>query len=46
VAVHRALGDEEARADLLVAQAVGDEPCDIRLSLSENAGARGCAAAP
>lgn len=40
MAVHGSLGYEQARADLLVAQPVGDEPCDIRLSFSENAGAR------
>jgi hypothetical protein len=34
VAVHCALGDEEARADLLVAQAVGDKPPSVATNLT------------
>src|SRR5262249_15506876 len=35
VALHRALGYEQAGADLLVAQALGDQPCDLLLSLAQ-----------
>ena len=35
MAVDGALGDEQARPDLLVAQAVGDQPCDFCFPLPE-----------
>src|SRR6266516_1427629 len=35
VAVDGALGYEQARSDLLVGQAVGDQPCDVGLPLPE-----------
>jgi hypothetical protein len=35
----RALGDEQACADLLVTQAFGDEPGDFGLARSEDSGA-------
>jgi hypothetical protein len=38
VTLHRALRDEQPRADLLVAQTVGDEPSDVDFSLSEDSG--------
>src|SRR5438094_5062267 len=38
VAVDGALGDEQPRADLLVGQAVGDQPGDIRLARAERPG--------
>jgi hypothetical protein len=41
VAVHSALGDEQPRSDLLVAEAAGDQARDIGLPLSERAGAAG-----
>src|SRR5436190_20125803 len=38
VAVDGALGDEQPRADLLVGQAVGDQPGDVRLARAERPG--------
>src|SRR5437773_3809685 len=38
VAVDGALGDEQPRADLLVGQAVSDQPRDIRLARAERPG--------
>jgi hypothetical protein len=36
VALDRALGDEQARADLLVAQTASDQPRDVGLAPSED----------
>src|ERR1700674_2380889 len=35
VAANGALGYEQARSDLLVAQALGDQPCDLCFPLAE-----------
>jgi len=40
MAVDGALGDEKARSDLLVGQAIGDQACDLGLSLPEQTGTR------